>query len=93
MASASRDWCDDCARSIPCRAEYYPARLLPSFSGIGDAVAGGLDCAAALDGECEIVYSDGRSSAIGVADLVGAYDLAECSGVRMPMGSGKSCDS
>jgi hypothetical protein len=65
----------------PLQGKYYPnARMLPLFIEIyDDAVARGIRIARRrwADGKCEITYSDGRSSAIGVADLVGGlYDLA-----------------
>ena len=65
----------------PLQGKYYPnARLVPLFLEVyEDAVARGIRIAHRrwTEGKCEITYSDGRSSAIGVTDLVGGlYDLA-----------------
>jgi len=65
----------------PLQGKYYPtARLVPLFlEHYEDAVTRGIRISDRkwVDGKCEIGYSDGRSYAIGVTDLVGGlYDLA-----------------
>ena len=65
----------------PLQGKYYPAsRFVPAFlEHYEDALTRGIRIADRrwIDGKCEIRYSDGRSYAFGITDLVGGlYDLA-----------------
>lgn len=65
----------------PLRGKYYPnARIVPLFQDLyHEAVGRGVTIESRhwCEGKCEIRYSDGRSYAIGLTDLVGGlYDLA-----------------
>ncbi|PYQ14188.1 MAG: hypothetical protein DMH00_02330 [Acidobacteria bacterium] len=65
----------------PLQGKYYPgARMVPLFLELyEDAVTRGIRIERRrwTEGKCEIGYSDGRTHAIGLTDLVGGlYDLA-----------------